>query len=80
MTSDHWLYTLFLPIIYILKLLIATTPPAAAEYMWYGLLNSDKGFCRRDRHGDDVGLRYYKGSEVVRKAIWDHSASETNHS
>ena len=54
----------------------ATTPEDCAEYMLYGLFQSDKGACRRSTRGDDIGKYRYYGSEEARKRVWEHSKEE----
>ncbi|KAI0779380.1 NAD-P-binding protein [Fomes fomentarius] len=54
----------------------ATSPQDSAEWMLHGLFQADKGFSRRDTHGDDIGKTSYYGSEKERQAVWEHTKEE----
>jgi len=74
----HWLLVMFSPIVDFLIRLFAAKPEDCAQYMWYGILEGEKGFFRRNEKGDNIGRKNYAGSPNVRKAIWDHSAEITD--
>lgn len=78
MRVDHWAFKLFSPLIELLMWLFSTSPKDCAEYMWFALLDGNKGFFRRDNKGENIGMKNYDGTEGVRKVIWEHSAEVTN--
>ena len=49
-----------------------------AEYMWRGLYAGQKGWFRRDRHGEDVGTKNLHSSEESRQKLWEHTLEETS--
>ncbi|KAI0744181.1 hypothetical protein C8Q80DRAFT_1107060 [Daedaleopsis nitida] len=69
----HWTIR---PLLGPLLAAFATSPQDCAEYMLYGLLQSDKGAWRRNTRGDDIGTYRYHGSEEARKLVWEHSKEE----
>ncbi|TFK81993.1 NAD(P)-binding protein [Polyporus arcularius HHB13444] len=70
--ASHWA---FRPLNYLLKA-FATTPEDCAEYMLYGLFQTEKGFSRRNQTGDDIGDYRHYGSEEERERVWEHSKEE----
>ena len=65
------------PLTYALLYPFSVSPEDCAEYMLYGLLQTEKGkFSRRDASGDDIGRSRYYGTEEERKAVWEHTKSE----
>ncbi|KAH9892461.1 hypothetical protein C8Q73DRAFT_746333 [Cubamyces lactineus] len=65
------------PISYALLYPFSVAPEDCAEYMLYGLLQTEKGkFSRRNASGDDIGKSRYFGTEEERKAVWEHTKSE----
>jgi len=56
---------------------VMVTPQACAEYMWWGLLNGEKGAFRRDDKGEDMGWKKaYFGSEEAQEKLWEHTVEE----
>jgi hypothetical protein len=66
------------PIVKPLVWLTAIPPDVCAEYMLFALLSGEKGYIRRNDKGDDVGMKYYCGSEEGRRALWTHTVKEVD--
>lgn len=58
--------------------LFASTGETCAQYMWYGLLERERGFYVRNYKGDDIGRTSYLGLVEERKALWEHSVQVTD--
>jgi hypothetical protein len=41
--------------------------------MWYALHHFGPGFHRSGEHGQDLGMKRYKGTEDAREKLWAHT-------
>ena len=55
---------------------MATSPEDCAENMVYALFQSEKGLCRRDHHGEDIGRTSWYGTEEQGERLWEHTKEE----
>ncbi|KAF8894863.1 hypothetical protein CPB85DRAFT_1257403 [Mucidula mucida] len=72
---------LLAPLVWLKFWLYGVQPEECAEYMLYALLDSkpkERGWSRRDEHGDDIGMRCYNISNKDKMAVWEHSVEETS--
>ncbi|RPD57604.1 NAD-P-binding protein [Lentinus tigrinus ALCF2SS1-7] len=70
--ATHWALR---PLNYLIKA-IARAPEDCAEYVLYGLFQTEKGFSRRNENGDDIGNSKHYGSDEDRERVWEHSKEE----
>ncbi|KAF9460154.1 NAD-P-binding protein [Collybia nuda] len=75
---DFWLFRPFSPIFQALCDYFLVNAEDCASYMWYGLLDGEKGFFRRDNLGNCLGMQGYESSARIRQIVWDHSMRETD--
>ncbi|RPD57614.1 hypothetical protein L226DRAFT_568406 [Lentinus tigrinus ALCF2SS1-7] len=57
---------------------LSTAPKDCAEYMLYGLFQTEKGFSRRNAKGDDIGNSNHYGSDEEREIVWEHTKEEVD--
>ncbi|TFK90028.1 NAD(P)-binding protein [Polyporus arcularius HHB13444] len=71
MKSNYWVFRQFIA----LRNALSTAPEDSAEYMLYALLQTERGFSRRNQRGDDIGnLRYFSFDKM--EPVWEHSREE----
>ncbi|KAF9449429.1 NAD(P)-binding protein [Macrolepiota fuliginosa MF-IS2] len=74
---DHWLATLFYPLIRLFAWVMAVKPEICAEYMVYAILDSKQGLSRRNEKGDDIGDQNFPSAEGAQKKLWEHTVEAT---
>ncbi|CCM05843.1 uncharacterized protein FIBRA_08079 [Fibroporia radiculosa] len=56
-----------------------TSVSDCAEHVLYALLSANAGAHRCDNKGDDLGKKYYYGSDEARERLWKHTEQEVDH-
>ena len=77
---QHPLAKAALFLLYPLVWLFFVEPSVCAEYMLYALLDAKPGATlnRRNKTGDDIGLKAFPVAEGAEDALWTHSVEETH--
>ena len=66
------------PLSVALSHVVASAPEDTAEYMWRGLNEGEKGWFRRDKHGENIGERNLYSSEESKEMLWAHTLETTS--
>lgn len=74
----HWAGRLLAPLAHGLGRVVGVAPDECAAYMWRGLYAGEKGWFRRDRHGEDVGAKNMWSPPGAKEKIWEHTLAETS--
>lgn len=78
LTQSHWTGRVLGPLSVALSHVIASPPEDTAEYMWRGLYVGEKGWFRRNRHGEDIGERKLYSNEESKEKLWAHTLETTS--
>ncbi|TFK91342.1 NAD(P)-binding protein [Polyporus arcularius HHB13444] len=76
LSRASWTIRIFNPLLEVLAYPWLVSAEECAEYMLYGLFQSERGACRRGSKGDDIGTSPLQEANI-RMLVWDHTKEET---